>query len=118
MTETEARKLAEKWMDAWNAHDLELIMEHYEEKIELTSPIAEQLLPGSGGKVVGKAKLRAYFQHALKTYPNLQFRLTDVLWGINSVVFYYVNQKGQHVGEFMELSATGKAVRVVAHYSS
>jgi predicted ester cyclase len=35
---------------------------------------------------------------------------------MNSVVLYYTNQKGTHSGEFMELSATGKVVRVVAHY--
>jgi predicted ester cyclase len=69
------------------------------------------------GKVVGKAKLRAYFQRGLEAYPELRFHLENVLWGVNSVVVYYTNQKGTHAGEFMELSATGKVARVVAHYS-
>jgi predicted ester cyclase len=67
--------------------------------------------------VAGKANLRAYFQRGLEAYPELQFRLEDVLWGVNSVVLYYVNQKGTRTGEFMELSATGKVARVVANYS-
>jgi predicted ester cyclase len=68
--------------------------------------------------VVGKVNLRAYFQRGLEAYPELRFHLEDVLWGVNSVVLYYSNQNGTHTGEFMELSATGKVRRVVAHYSA
>ena len=110
--------MANHWIAAWNAHDLDLIMTHYEDAIELTSPVAAQLLGTPGGKVVGKVKLRAYFQRGLDAYPELGFQLEDVLWGVNSVVLYYTNQKETHMGEFMELSATGKVARVVAHYSA
>lgn len=118
MTRDEAWNLANHWVAAWNAHNLELIMAHYEDAIELTSPVAAQLLGITGGKVVGKANLRAYFQRGLEAYPNLHFHLEDVFWGQNSVVFYYTNQKGTHSAEFMELSETGKVKRVVAHYSA
>jgi predicted ester cyclase len=117
MTKQEAWKLADHWIVAWNAHDLELIMTHYEDGIELTSPVAAQLLGTPEGKVIGKANLRAYFQRGLEAYPELTFRLEDVLWGISSVVLYYVNHRGSHAAEFMELSATGKITRVVANYS-
>jgi predicted ester cyclase len=118
MTGDDARNLAKHWVEAWNAHDLDLIMTHYEDSIELTSPAAAQLLGMSDGKVVGKANLRAYFQRGLEIYPELHFRLEDVLWGVNSLVLYYTNQKGTHTAEFMELSAIGKVVRVVANYSA
>lgn len=117
MTKEEAWKLANDWAAAWNAHDLELILGHYEEAVELTSPVAAQLLGRADGKVVGKANLRAYFQRGLDAYPELHFKLEDVLWGVSSVVLYYTNQKGTHTGEFMELSANGKVARVVANYS-
>ena len=118
MTRDEAWKLANHWIAAWNAHDLDLIMMHYEDAIELTSPVAAQLLGMSDGKVGSKANLRAYFQRGLEAYPELHFRLEDVLWGVNSVLLYYTNQKGTRTGEFMELSESGKVVRVVANYSS
>ena len=118
MTRDEAWNLANHWVAAWNAHDLDLIMTHYDDAIELTSPVAAQLLGTAGGKVVGKANLRAYFQQGLEAYPELHFHLQDVLWGLNSVVFYYTNQKGTRTGEFMELSAIGRVTRVVAHYSA
>jgi len=118
LTRDEAWKLAKEWVAAWNAHDLELILAHYEDDVELTSPVAAQLLGTADGKVVGKANLRAYFQRGLAAYPELQFQLEEVLWGVNSVVLCYKNQRGTRTAEFMELSAGGKVVRVVANYSA
>jgi predicted ester cyclase len=93
-------------------------MAHYEDAVELTSPVAAQLLGTSDGKVIGKANLRAYFQRGLEAYPELYFRLEDVLWGVNSVLLYYTNHKGTRTGEFIELSAIGRVARVVANYSA
>ena len=118
MTKDEAWNLARHWVAAWNAHDLDLIMTHYEDAIELTSPVAAQLLGTPDGRVAGKANLRAYFRRGLEAYPELRFHLADVLWGVNSVVLCYTNQKGTRTGEFMELSANGKVARVVANYSA
>ncbi len=118
MTKDEAWNLADQWVAAWNNHDLDAIMSHYDDAIELTSPVAAQLLRTADGKVVGKANLRAYFERGLEAYPELHFRLDDVLWGINSVVLCYTNQKGTRTAEFMELSAIGKVARVVANYST
>lgn len=118
MTRDEALKLANHWVAAWNAHDLDLIMAHYDDAIELTSPVVAQLLGTLDGKVIGKASLRAYFQRGLETYPELSFRLDDVFWGISSVVLLYANQKGTRTAEFMEISPTGKVSRVVANYSA
>ena len=118
MTRDEAWKLAEHWIAAWNAHDLDLIMTHYEDAVELTSPVVAQLLGRPDGKMVGKANLKAYFLRGLEAYPELHFRLDDVLLGVSSVVLFYKNQKGTHTAEFMELSAAGKVARVVANYSA
>ncbi|MBN9657830.1 MAG: nuclear transport factor 2 family protein [Acidobacteria bacterium] len=118
MTREEAWTLANDWVAAWNAHDLERILAHYDDAVELTSPVAAQLLGTPGGKVVGLANLRAYFQRGLEAYPALHFQLEDVLWGIQSVVLYYTNQKGTRSGELMELTADGKVARVVAHYNA
>jgi ketosteroid isomerase-like protein len=118
VTRDEAWKLANHWVAAWNAHDLELILTHYEEDVELTSPVAAQLLGTADGKVAGKANLRAYFQRGLAAYPELHFQLEDVLWGVSSVVLCYLNQRGTSTAEFMELSASGRVARVVANYST
>jgi predicted ester cyclase len=118
VTRDEAWTLANHWVAAWNAHDLDSIMTHYDNAIELTSPAVAQLVKTPDGRVVGKANLRAYFQRGLEAYPELHFHLEDVLWGVSSVVLYYTNQRGTHTAEFMELSKAGKVTRVVANYSA
>lgn len=117
MTKDEAWELAHDWVAAWNLHDLELILAHYEDAVELTSPVAARLLGTTDGKVAGKANLRAYFQRGLEAYPELEFRLEDVFWGLNSVVLVYANQRGTRTAEFMVLSEEGKVARVVANYN-
>ena len=118
MTKDEAWAFANHWIAAWNAHDLELILTHYDDAVQLTSPVAAQLLAQPDGKVTGKANLRAYFRRGLEAYPELNFRLENVFCGLNSVVLCYANQKGTRTAEFMELSSTGKVTRVVANYSA
>jgi predicted ester cyclase len=118
VTRDEAWNLANHWAAAWNAHDLDLIVTHYDDAVELTSPAAERLLNAPGGKVVGRANLREYFRRGLEAFPELHFRIEDVLWGVSSVVLYYTNQRGTHTAEFMEISAAGTVTRVVANYSA
>ena len=118
LAESQARQFAEDWIQAWNSHNLEAILSHYATDVVLTSPVAARLLNDSSGRVVGLPSLRAYFQRGLEAYPNLRFELLDVLSGLSSVVLYYKNQVGKRTGEFMELDASGKVVRVVANYSA
>jgi hypothetical protein len=118
VNKAEAWKLANEWVAAWNAHDLDSIIAHYDDAVELTSPVAARLLDLTDGKVVGKTNLRAYFARGLAAYPDLRFHLEDVLWGMNSVVLCYTNQTGRRTAEFMELSASGKVARVVANYNA
>jgi hypothetical protein len=118
LEEKQARELARHWVEAWNAHDLDAIMAHYAESVVLLSPVAVGLLGDPSGAVAGKDALRAYFALGLKAYPQLRFDLLDVMWGLDSVVLYYTNQRGSKTGEFMELDATGKVCRVVANYSA
>jgi predicted ester cyclase len=118
LNKDDAMKLANEWVAAWNAHDLERILAHYEESVELISPVAARLLGRPEGKVVGKSDLRAYFQRGLESFPDLHFSLQELFFGLNSMVLLYANHKGARVGEFMELSPSGKVVRVVANYST
>ena len=116
-SETEARQFAQAWVQAWNSHDLEAVMSHYASEVILTSPTVAKLLNNPSGTVSGKQALHNYFQQGLEAYPNLTFELLDVMWGVSSVVLYYVNQKGTKTGEFMEFDANQKVFRVVANYT-
>lgn len=92
-------------------------MSHYDDGVELTSPVAAQLLGLPDGKVSGKPALREYFRRGLEAYPELHFELQDLLAGLGTLVLYYTNQKGTRTGEFMEFSDAGTVKRVIAHYS-
>ena len=117
LTQKAANEFAQDWLNAWNSHDLDQIMRHYATDVVLVSPVAAKLLNDPSGMVKGKDALRAYFRRGLEAYPNLRFQLVDVLWGLSSVVLYYVNQKGTKTGEFMEIDADSKVTRVVANYN-
>lgn len=117
ITEDQARELAQDWVEAWNAHDLDQIMSHYAEDVILISPVAAKLLNEPLGTVTGKAALRSYFIKGLEIYPDLKFELLDVMWGLSSVVLYYINQKGTKAGEFMEVSSIVSITKVVANYN-
>jgi len=117
LTEAEVRKFADDWIRAWNSHDLEAIMSHYAPEVVLTSPTAAKLLGDSSGTIKCKQAVRSYFERGLQAFPNLTFELLDVMWGISSVVLYYLNQKGTKTAEFMELDANQKVSIVVANYN-
>jgi predicted ester cyclase len=118
LTADEARQFAHEWIEAWNAHDLDRILSHYDDAVELTSPTAARLLGQPDGTIRGKTDLRGYFQRGLQAYPGLRFALKDVLCGVSSILLYYTNQNGTHTGEFMELAPSGRVTRVVANYSA
>ncbi|HEY7837114.1 MAG TPA: nuclear transport factor 2 family protein [Terriglobales bacterium] len=115
MTIEEARNFAESWIAAWNAHDLEAILAHYDDAAGSSSRVAARLL--GNPEVNGKAGLRAYFQRGLAAHPDLAFQLNDVLVGVASIVICF-SSGGHRNAEFLQLSPAGKITRVVAHQSA
>ncbi len=92
------------------------ILTHYEDDVELRSPVASKLL-GGDGRVRGKAGLREYFELGLKAYPHLRFELVEALWGIETIVLSYVNNvRGSKTAEVMLISEAGKIQGVWANY--
>ncbi len=83
----------------------------------MVSPVAAKILNDPLGTVKGKEALRNYFKKGLEVYPDLKFELIDVMWGLFSVVFYYINQKGTKAGEFIEVGSIGKITKVIANYN-
>ena len=118
LTQQQAQDFAKDWIEAWNSHDLDRILAHYDENIVLVSPIAAKLLNDPQSTVRGKIALQAYFKKGLEAYPNLTFELINVMWGLSSVVLYYVNQNGTKAGELMELTANGTVSKVIANYNA
>lgn len=108
--------LAQHWLNAWNAHDIEAIMSHYSEDVVFYSPFVQKLNNDPSGCIKGVAALRAYFEKALTAYPDLKFEPYHVLEGVNSVVLYYKSVGNRLAAEMMLLNAAGKVGEVRAHY--
>jgi ketosteroid isomerase-like protein len=117
MTEGEAQQFGLTWVEAWNSHDLDRILSHYADDVEVTSPLMETVLGPGRHTVRGKQALRDYWGPALASYPDLTFTLYRAYAGVRSVVLHYRSIQGLVGAEHMELDDKGLVRRVVAHYA-
>ncbi len=119
LDESFARSFAKDWIDAWNAHDLERILEHYDEDVAFTSPFVVAVTGRTDGTLIRKQPLREYFQAALDRYDDLHFTDLIVHVGMDSATLVYTCHVGgtdRRAAETM-LLRQGRAVRVLCHYS-
>jgi ketosteroid isomerase-like protein len=98
---------AEQWVQAWNAHDIEAVLDHFSDDVVFTSPVAARVVPDSGGVVRGKAALRDYWTTAISQQANLHFELIGVYTGESTLVINYRNHRGQLVNEVLSFGADG-----------
>lgn len=115
LNKEQAEQFARDWVAAWNAHDLDRILAHYDDDFEMASPAVVSLAGEASGVLCGKQAVGAYWSRALDRYPHLHFRLLDVLLGVASVVLVYEGVLGLSV-EVFEFGASGKVTRAAAHY--
>jgi len=116
--EARARELAQEWIEAWNAHDLDAILSHYGEDVVFSSPFVVKLTGDPSGTLCGKPALRDYFGRGLAAYPDLRFELLRVLNGVDSVTLYYRSVNGLYAAETMQVGEDGLVCRVWAHYGA
>lgn len=108
---------AQEWITAWNAHDLERILAHDTDDVELISPFVARLTGRSEVSVRGKTALRDYFARGLQAYPTLRFDFIRLYAGVRSCVLEYHSINDLRTAELMEFDAQGKVRRVLAHYA-
>jgi hypothetical protein len=114
-SEAAARELAERWIDAWNSHDVDAILSLYTDDVEFTSPFVVNITGDESGVIRGKDALRTFFVRVLNAYRDLRYDLEGVAAGIWSISIVY-RSVGERLGvEVMQLEG-GRARRVLAHY--
>lgn len=113
----DARRIAEDWVAAWNARDLERILSHYAEDVVFSSPSVVTRYGEPTGVLHGKHALREHFRRGLETFgANVRFTILDVLSGVNGYTVYYSRENGAAVVDTVVVDALGKGVQVHAHY--
>jgi hypothetical protein len=111
-----AWRFAHEWLEAWNKHDVDLIMKHYADSIEFCSPVIQKVLGDPKGVVCGIDNLRNYFSRQLQKFSTLHFQLLDVFTSPQSIVLYYKINRGLLAAEVMLLDNNMKATKVYANY--
>ncbi|MEU0495286.1 nuclear transport factor 2 family protein [Mycobacterium sp. NPDC006124] len=107
MPTPDAVTFAEKWVRAWNDHDVEAVLAHFHDDVVFTSPVAARVLPETGGVVRGKDALRHYWVTALAMVPDLHFEVVRVYRGESLLVINYRNERGGLVNEVLMFDGAG-----------
>jgi len=113
----DSKKFADDWIKAWNSHNLENILRHYSDDIEITTPMIRMALGIDHGSLKGKKEVAAYWQRALEKFPDLHFELYEVTTCVNSVALYYKSVMDKNAIEVMFFDENGKVNRMFAHYT-
>lgn len=106
-----AEAFAREWVEAWNARDLDRVLAHYDDDFTMTSPLIERRMGIAGGRLRGKAAVRAYWAQGLAAAPELKFELAGVFAGVRSmgIVFTSANP-GRTVVEYVEFDERRRVV--------
>ncbi|KAG2423893.1 hypothetical protein HXX76_014946 [Chlamydomonas incerta] len=113
-----ARKLAEEWIAAWNARDLEAVMSHYAPEVAFESPRVAAAFQATKGQVGspdgllrGVVALRPYFAQGISALPDLRLELKQVLEGPPGGWYgvQYTRETGATVLETVRLAAAEPA---------
>ncbi len=111
-----AEYFAKEWIEAWNSHDLDRVLSHYDDQFEMSSPVIIQIAREPSGTLKGKDAVGAYWAKALQRIPDLHFELVTTLIGIDSITLYYRGHRGMSA-EVMHFGRDRKVIRAYAHYA-
>jgi hypothetical protein len=112
-----AKEFATAWITSWNSHNLEDILSHYSEDIEITTPMIKLATGIDTGSLKGKEQVADYWRKALQRIPDLYFELLEVTEGVNSVALYYKSVMNKKAIEVMFFNEQDKVNRMYAMYT-
>jgi hypothetical protein len=108
------REHADRWLEAWNARDLDEIVACYSGGVEFVLPA----LVGDSEerRINGREALREHFRHGLELAPNLSVAEESLLVGPSGFAILYRREDGHRAIEAVELDGDGLASRVRVFY--
>ncbi len=113
-----SKKFADAWITAWNSHNLEEILDHYTEDIEVTTPMIKMATGNESGTLKGKDQVSEYWKKALEKVPDLHFELQDITLGVDCIALYYKSILNKNAIELMYYNQENKIYKMVACYTS
>ena len=108
------REHADRWLEAWNARDLDEIVACYSEDVEFVLPA----LVGEDDerRIGGREALREHFRHGLELAPNLSVSEESLLTGPSGFAILYRREDGHRAIEAVELDDDGLASKARTYY--
>lgn len=107
------KNIASTWFEAFNKHDLELLLSLYDDNAEHYSPKLKIRLPETNGLIKGKAALRSWWQDAFDRLPSLQYEVIKLTADDEQVFMEYLRHVDKEddlrVGEVLQIK-NGKII--------
>jgi hypothetical protein len=113
----DAREHADRWLAAWNARDLDAIMDCYAEDVDFVASTVVSRWDRPDGRLHGAAELRRHFQKGLELAPELRFSEEALMTTPGGYALLYRRENDNRVLDAVELDASGRAKRVRAYYA-
>ncbi len=114
----DTQHFAKEWIESWNSHDMDRILKHYSDDIEITTPMIKLAAGIDSGSLKGKEAVAEYWKKALVKIPDLHFELVDVAESVNSIALYYKAVMNKMCIEVMFFDEQGLVNKMVAHYTN
>ncbi len=101
------KKIALKWLEAFNEHNLEKLLSLYHDEAHHYSPKLKIRLPETNGLIKGKAALRGWWQDAFDRLPSLKYEVIKLTADGEQVFMEYIRKvEGEEdlsVGEVLQI---------------
>jgi len=114
------QQVANAWFDAFNKHDIEMLLSLYAADAEHYSPKLKARQPETNGLIKGKPALRAWWTDAFTRLPNLHYKVLQLMATDSRVFMEYIRQtpgeEDLQVGEVLDIE-NGKIIASRVYHS-
>lgn len=114
------KEIALQWFAAFNLHDLEMLLELYDDNAVHYSPKLKIKQPQTGGHIEGKQALRQWWKDAFERLPDLQYEIIQIITEGDIVFMEYIRKTNgethTRVGETLQLK-NGKIIASRVYHS-
>lgn len=112
--------IAQKWFEAFNEHNIEMLLAMYDDNAEHYSPKLKIHQPQTNGLIKGKNLLRNWWQDAFTRLPKLHYKVLTLTANSEQVFMEYIrqipNEADLQVGEVLVIK-NGKIVASRVYHS-
>ena len=112
-----AESFAIDWIESWNEHNLDRILAHYTNDFQMSSPHIVTRMEIPEGILIGKEKVKAYWERGLELNPDLKFTLIDFFVGAGCLSIRYTNQENKMAVETFIFNNNRSVTSAIACYS-